>query len=267
MKSHQGAKSAFAGTGVKLVFIKRNSSSENVFTEPSVPWDQIPKEVRMEWFSTSYSLSRRWIQEFQAVTLVDNVEATSDEVMREISFLVKAETSKTPSKRKRYLDNEDATLGDCWEIVKHNRALPADKEDLDELIGIGLRRGLITEAVAYLETSVVQMGDGMREVTELTKDRFVKTEKELDLLNVVLQKIKCNLGVPVSLDSRFVAPTLWGSTGFIGEEVLRLSHDVQEVKDAVQPVAQKLTAFLRRLKKIKRDLRPTTLRLCRSSRW
>ena len=74
------------------------------------------------------------------------------------------------------------------------------------------------------------MGDGMREVTELTKDRFVKTEKELDLLNVVLQKIKCNLGVPVSLDSRFVVPTLWGSTGFIGEEVLRLSHDVQEVK-------------------------------------
>ena len=85
MKSHQGAKSAFAGTGVNLVFIKRNSSSENVFTEPSVPWDQIPEEVRMEWFSTSYSLPR-WIQEFQAVTLVDNVEATSDEVKREISF-------------------------------------------------------------------------------------------------------------------------------------------------------------------------------------
>ena len=85
VKSHQGAKSAFAGTGVNLVFIKRNSSSENVFTEPSVPWDQIPEEVRMEWFSTSYSLPR-WIQEFQAVTLVDNVEATSDEVKREISF-------------------------------------------------------------------------------------------------------------------------------------------------------------------------------------
>ena len=58
IKSHQGAKSAFAGTGVKLVFFMRNLSSENVFTEPSVPWDQILEdEVRMEWFSASYSLS------------------------------------------------------------------------------------------------------------------------------------------------------------------------------------------------------------------
>jgi hypothetical protein len=63
------------------------------------------------------------------VTLVDNVEATSDEVKRELSFLVKAKTFKTPSKRTRYLNNKDSLLGN-WEVVKHNRALPVDKEDL-----------------------------------------------------------------------------------------------------------------------------------------
>ena len=243
LKGHDTlAKSPFAGTGVKLVFIKRKSGSDStVFAEPSLPWDQVPDQVRSEWLVAAYSLPR-WSQEFQAVTLVDNVEATADEVKTEIDFLIKAETFKTPSKRKRYLDNKESMLGD-WEVVTHNRILPDNKEELDKMIGIGLRRGLITEAVADLETSVVEMGAGMKEVTELTRDRFLKVEKEIDLLGGLVQHVKANVGAPVELDGRFVAPTLWGSTGFIAEELLRVIQDTQKLQDEVAPFARKHSAL------------------------
>ena len=63
------------------------------------------------------------------------------------------------------------------------------------MIGTGLRCGLINEAVAdLLEIRVVQKGDGMRDdATEMTRDCFVKTEKEIDLLNIIVQKIKSNV--------------------------------------------------------------------------
>ena len=212
-------------------------SDSTVFAEPSLQWNQVPEQVRTEWIASTYSLSR-WAQEFQAVTLVDNAEATADDVKKEINYLIKAEAFKTPSKRKRYLDNEESLLSD-WEVVTHNRILPNNKEELDKMIGTGLRRGLITEAVADLETSVVEMGAGMKEVTELTRDRFIKAERETDLLGVVVQNIKANVGAPVELDGRFLAPTLCGSTGFIAEEVLRVIQDTQKLQDEVDPLTKK----------------------------
>ena len=244
IRSHQVAKSAFAGTGVELAFIKRKTGTDSsAFKKQSLVWNQIPNQVKTEWLSSSYSLPR-WAQEFQAVKLVDNADATSDEVKREINFLVQAEEFKTLSKRKRYLDNEDTTLDD-WEVMEHNRALPADKEELDKMIGTGLRRGLITEPVADLETNVVEMGAGMKEVTTMTRDRFLKTEAEIDLLSVVVENLKGNVGSPVDLDARFVAPTLWYSTGFIAEEVLRLIFDVQKVQEVVEPFSGKFDTLFR----------------------
>ena len=136
-------------------------------------------------------------------------------------------------------------LGD-WEVVTHNRILPDNKEELDKMICSGLSRGLITEAVADLETSIIEMGAGMKEVTELTRDCLVKAgEREIDHLGVVVQKIKANIGAPVELDGRFLAYTLWGSTGFIAEKVLRVIQDTQKLQDEVAPLTRKCNALER----------------------
>lgn len=45
-----------------------------------------------------------------------------------------------------------------------------------------------------------------------------------------------SVGVPVELDDRFEAPTLWGTTAFIADEMVRLSKDVLAVELGVRPL-------------------------------
>ena len=61
------------------------------------------------------------------------------------------------------------------------------------------------------------------------------------------------LGPTVMLDPRFEAPTLWGSTAFIGEEVSRLVTDVDQSRKGIASVKEKVNTVLDKMAKVEND--------------
>ena len=244
VQAHQRVKAGFAGSGMKIVVIHRNGTVvDSAFVEPSLVWDQIPPDTWIEWSEAFYSLPR-WTQEFQAVGLVGDGKASSADVKCELGFLVKAESFKTPSKRQRDDDPDEPSFGD-WEVIKHVRSLPTDPNELEKLVtGTGLSKSFVSEVLSNLETSVVDMGEGMKEVAEICKDRFMKVDSNLAMLSVATQNLKGSLGVTVPLDARFEAPTLWGTTGFIADELIKVGIDTAALNESFLSVKESVATIL-----------------------
>ena len=123
-------------------------------------------------------------------------------------------------------------------FAMHARTLPVDNTpQLEELIaGKTMEKGLITRAVARLETSVVTHGGLLSEVAGLSHKRILAKEKYLQLMSGAVQKVQICIGHPVELDTRFDAPTLWSFTSFIADEVIRLEGGLTVLEETVGPI-------------------------------
>lgn len=240
VKSHADAKVDFAGRNEERVFICRKVNN-SVFAQPSIALDRVPSDVWKEWSSKTTSLPG-WVREFDAVDITDDVFATTSDVKIQKRALKDAvEVFKTPAKRKR-----EMLLGEPladWTVVNHTRSLPFDESsELEAVILSGMGRGILTKIVAKLETSAVTLGDAMEEVALLSHTRFLSNEEGINSISGVVQNLKSSVGMPVQLDDRFEAPTLWGAVAFIADEVSRIGltllHVNEEIKEVKASVAE-----------------------------
>ena len=165
VRSHVERKVSFQGQRASYVFICRDGTSNAImFSEPCVNEERVPTEVRREWNTRTGTLAE-WVTAFQAVDNADNAEATLEDIKEEAFLLTKAERFRTPLKKikEEDIEWEDDTLGELV-FAMHARTLPVDNTpQLEEQIaGKTMEKGLLTRAVARLETSVVTQGEFCR---------------------------------------------------------------------------------------------------------
>jgi hypothetical protein len=255
-KSHITKKFALSDEDSSFVFIVRVPGS-NVFAEPCVKEELVPRAVLQEWRSTSTTLPN-WVKAFRAVAVTDEVKMEAhDGEFKETKFLEDAESFRTPFKKRKDPDEnqegeeeeDDAVsrLNRNVKFLKHERGLPpgVDTAGLEALIADGsLGKGGLTRIVAEVETSVERLGDAMEEVATLTHNRFEDNEKESKAMLGVLQNLFATLGPAVEIDSNFEAPTLWGTTAFIAEDVVRLGGVVVSLQAELAPMLDSVNAVI-----------------------
>jgi hypothetical protein len=215
-----------------MFFISRVDGS-TVFAQPAVMQSKVPSQTQAEWNGKQWPLSK-WVREFRAISNADNALASSEDIKTEVKLLDEAEAFRTPSKKRKSQGGLSEPLS-IVSIPSHQRTLPEEGDrDLDAMIeGQTLGRGGLTRIVSRLETSVVEMGRTLEEVTSLVHGRFVDNEASVNLVSGAVQNLMSTLGSTMELDTRFEAPTLWGTASFIGEEVARLGEDVDKSKEGV----------------------------------
>jgi hypothetical protein len=223
VRSHAHSKFSLAGTAGTYVFIRRNVPG-TVFACPSLSLDRIPQATRDDWAKKSLPLSD-WTLKFQAVDNTNDAFATEDTIREETLFLSKAELLKTPAKRKR--DPDDEVILEVWQGPKLERTLPSPGEDLEAFIDIGISKESIVRSVATVESNLDSVSKGVTGLAVETHNRLLSAQTDLDTIMGILQSLKSRVGDAVDVDDCFVAPTLWGTTSFIADEVvaLRMSHD------------------------------------------
>jgi hypothetical protein len=74
---------------------------------------------------------------------------------------------------------------------------------------------------------VLDIGRSLAEVTGLTHGKITENEENIVLVSGAVQNLLSVLGPAVEMDAKFEAPMMWGTTSFIGDEVLRLAEEVE----------------------------------------
>ena len=137
-------------------------------------------------------------------------------------------------------EDRNGSLGNL-EFVSHVRTLPEDlTKELDEVIGNAMAKGLLTRIVARLESSMVMQGSALETVAELSHKRFLSNERDLRAVSGAVQNVQTSVGQPVELDTRFDAPTLWSSTSFVADEVVRVTNSLTALEDDIVPMRASL---------------------------
>lgn len=169
----------------------------------------------------------------------------------ETRFLADAERFKTPSKKRKaaMLGEEGAVRRNMVTFETHRRELPAEGDPgLDVVIADGsLGKGGLTKIVARLESSMVELGKALVEMATVSHDRFVEHDENLHLVTGAVQNLVSSLGPTLGLDPRFEAPTLWGTASFIGDEVVKLGEDAEELKAQVVSVREVIQHVVRKV--------------------
>ena len=233
------------------VFFIERVPGATVYTQPSVLEEQVPRAVQAEWESKQWSLPK-WVRAFQAVTIADDVMASNDDIKSEVKLLADAELFRTPSKkRKSDLGQDLSEPLISLNIVSHERALPEDGgSELDAMITGGtLGRGGLTRIVSRLEASVVEMGKTLGAIAELAHGRFIDNEVNVRLVSGAVQNLMSALGTAVEMDAKFEAPTMWGTTSFIGDEVVRLSEEIDLSKAGITKVKESVANAINAINK------------------
>jgi hypothetical protein len=230
------------------IFIIRSPGS-TAFLEPSVSANKVSPEVLASWETQQFTLSE-WNREFCAVEIANDVTASMAEIKEEASFLMRAKDFRTPSKRSRESTSISSELhklmgdGPDRQFITHTRLMPVvesledEETDLQDgvLVGEGDNNKLLTKAVTEIETSVVSLGEAMVMLSEQSHNRFVSVDHEAKLVAGAVHTMNSHLGMPIELDERFEAPTLWGTTAFIADEVSKLNQDVLTLELGLKPL-------------------------------
>jgi hypothetical protein len=74
------------------------------------------------------------------------------------------------------------------------------------------------------------LGDALEEVAALSLKRFDEDKKEAQVMMVVVLNRFATVGPTVAIDARLEAPTLWGTTAFIAEDVVELGSVVSSLE-------------------------------------
>ena len=230
------------------VFIVRSPGS-TVFAEPSVSSVRIPSEVWANWERQQLTLSG-WTREFCAVEIANDVSASVAEIKEESSFLEMAKDFRTPSKRVRESTSVSAELRkrlgkgeEGVSLVPHLRLLPVVVESSEgsETSPSGWTEGGIDDSslskvVSQVETSLVSLGEVLGVFMEESHNRSLEVDQEAKLIASALHSLSSSVGNQVELDERFEAPTLWGTTAFIVDEIMRLAKESLRVDLEVKPL-------------------------------
>ena len=125
----------------------------------------MPSEVRQEW-STRTGTWAEWVTAFQTVDNVDNAAATAENIKEETFLLKKVEMFRTPLKKRKEKDKEweDNTLGELVFAAYANLASQQYSTFGRANCQLDNGEGLVTHAVARLETSVMTYGGVLSEV-------------------------------------------------------------------------------------------------------
>ena len=65
----------------------------------------------------------------------------------------------------------------------------------------------------------------------------------LEVMLGMVQNMKARIGNGVELEEKFSAPTLWGSTAFIADDLVRVSKEVSMLSRDVTPIKLSLKSF------------------------
>ena len=103
-----------------------------------------------------------------------------------------------------------------------------------------LDKGGLARIVARLESSTLDLGKSTGEVAGLAQGRFEENESSIVLVSGAVQNLMAVLGPTVDMDAKFEAPTLWGTTSFIGEEVSRLGDEFELSSANIASIQQAL---------------------------
>lgn len=245
-KSHIGKKFDLPEVDEAFLFIVRVPGS-NVFMEPYVKESIVPKAVLMEWKTTATTLPN-WVKAFRSVVITDASEVTvTNTDFKETKFLADAESFRTPYKKKRGSGEQGEPKDDRTPALRevrfdvHERALPTvgESEELEAVISGGsLGKGGLTRIVSEVESSVITLGMAMKEVAALSQKRFEENERESKAILGILQNLFATLGPTVEIDATLGAPTLWGTTAFIAEDVVRLGGVVVSLEAELKPMSE-----------------------------
>ncbi|KAI2494741.1 hypothetical protein MHU86_19778 [Fragilaria crotonensis] len=243
--SHGDAKTAFQGTEATCFFICRGGEvSTIIYAQPNIDERRVPLKIKEEWQTQQRTLAE-WRMAFRAVENVDDVDASTDEIKKEVTFLEDTSNFRTPSRKRKEAssDGEGEALGNL-DFVGHVRALPEDlTAELEDVITNTMAKGLLTRIVARLESSMVNQGAALETVAEMTYKRFLVNEQDLRAVSGAVQYIQTSVGQPVELDTRFEAPTLWSATSFVSEELVRVANGLSSLEGALEPMQKDLSVI------------------------
>jgi hypothetical protein len=221
VKAHNIKKFGGLSENEAAFFIARVNDA-TVYSEPSVKEVQVPKETQEEWKGKMWTLST-WVRAFAAVSITDDGLASNEDIKTEMKFLADAEMFRTPTKKRK---------SEVVSVVAHQRSLPEDgSPELEVMIADGsLGKGGLTKIVSRVETSVVDIGKALEEIAMLAHGRFVVTEDDVLHVSGAVRNLISMLGPATEMDERFEAPTLWGTTSFIGEEVIKIDNKMEAAR-------------------------------------
>jgi methyl-accepting chemotaxis protein len=242
VKSHEGTKMKFLEKADSQVFIRRNVATCTAFTEPSLAWERIPEEVWSDWKTKQLPL-KNWQQKFLVVENSKDVLETAEDIKQETYFADKADKFKTPAKPKR--DPDDiGPFGGNWQFSPYQRILPIDPSELMSMIGPEgmMNKGELTKIVHAIEKGLADIGAAVEEANAVSRQRFIGNENDTRFISVIVQNLKSGIGSSLDLDSRFAAPTVWGSVSFTSEEIIRIESELLSVKADTIPGIKKTVA-------------------------
>lgn len=235
-------------------FISRVNEA-TVFSEPCVKEVNVPIETQAEWKEKLLTLPH-WVRVFGAISLADDSAASSDDIKAESKFLADADRFKTPSKKRKAgfarTTVEGVRKREIVSFEVHKRELPEEGDPtLDLVIADGsLGKGGLTKIVARLESSMIELGKAVDDIAGVTHERFMELDENVHLVSGAVQNIMSGLGPSVGMDMRFEAPTLWGATSFIGDEVVRLSDEAlsyiaqfTSIQGSLQMIIKRVSEF------------------------
>lgn len=228
-------------------------SGATVFSQPSVPMSKVPSSTQAEWAGKEWSLPM-WVKAFRAVTNADDELASEDDIKSEVKLLDEAEVFRTPAKKRKAQVSLSEPLSTIV-VPNYRRTLPVEGDTgLEAMIeGGSLGRGGLTRIVSRLESVVVEMGRTLEEVASLSHGRFLDNEQTAILMAGAVQNLMSSLGSAVEMDPKFEAPTLWGTTSFIGEEVDRLGLDVNQSKVETSEVVTEMKSVVGRMDQVEKS--------------
>ena len=246
VKSHSSSKARFLGLESSAVFIQRSTPGV-VFSEPHLDAQKVPSEVLGEWKRQRLSLNE-WTLEFQAVETTNDVLASAEDIKEETSFLTRADKVKTPSKKRREFDeimeSDFVVLG--WRGEAYQKILPEEgSAELESRIATGFKKGDVTRVVAGVESKLESMSKGMVELSQLTHNRFITIEESVRFCNGILQTMKSKMGREFDVHEKFEAPTLWGTTSFIADELNRVDTDVASLIGDLNPLKRSMEVVMK----------------------
>jgi hypothetical protein len=224
VKSHASIKMSFVGIDESYVFIRRNIPG-SVFSEPKLSTDKIPAEVMTDWDSKYLSITD-WSTEFQAIDGTVEALTSAEEIQTESDFLIESSLLRTPGKRKKDSFAGEEFEGDLpgWKNPRYERTFLQDLEELETLIEQGVKKGVLSTTVSKIETYMEGMGFALEESTSIHHDRLCTLEDNLEVMIGMMQTLKSRIGSSVDIGERFTAPTLWGSTAFIADDLAKVSE-------------------------------------------
>ena len=149
---------------------------------------------------------------------------------------------RTPAKRKKdsfFGEDYEGVLFPDWKTRKYKRVFPHDPQDLEALISSGVKKGVVTTTVANIESYIADMSDVLVESNSINHDRLVTLEGNLEVMIGMVQTLRSRMGSSVDIGERYTAPTLWGSTAFIAEDLSKFSEDFASIRsDLLVPMGE-----------------------------